>query len=306
LEAALILLDGAVSDYVGFDVTNPLGERPVTVEDLLTHRSGLGGNAAYVYFKDFPAGFLRTIPRDHIKVLLAYLNGGEHNYRLLAPATVRDMLTPRVEFDGRGSLGGGPTMVGLGWMLGNLGQPTEWFGHGGAHMWGWVNDYRAYPKLDLAIAVSTNRWGRISDTSTPAHLHPRVLIAEIAAEFLAGRRSGAAMSWAWKRAYAVGLSFALEASWRLGMQEAITPEMVGSMIAGADGGPGATLDAGRLSRRDRRPGGARAIAREPRGVPPLRRMPAHRRRAQRRLGGRRWSGRVPAGRPGRPPNGRDR
>jgi CubicO group peptidase (beta-lactamase class C family) len=47
VEAGVLELDAPVNGYpIGFAVTNPLGERPVTVRDLLTHRSGLAGNAA--------------------------------------------------------------------------------------------------------------------------------------------------------------------------------------------------------------------------------------------------------------------
>ena len=356
VEAGRIALDGTASDYLGFELTNPLGKRPVTVEDLLTHRSGLSANAASssfapppaledhlradiaagqldmfrgaapkwsepvgeamqysntaiallglivqrmngdglsygryieehivkplgmtstyapdgnyddpervppevqdristgyvgwgsvnaptpkIYFKDFPAGLILTIPRDHVRVLLAYLNGGTYNgHQLLRAETVDDMLTPRVEFVGRSTLGGGPTMVGLTWCRGNLGRETEWFGHGGAHMWGWHHDYRAYPKLNLAIAVATNRWDLANSSSDAPNQHISILLEEIAAAFLANpsqrRREGSGKGWEWKRSYALGLNFALSTLFYLGIREHLTPAMIDALLAGA-------------------------------------------------------------------------
>jgi len=46
VEDGRVVLKGDVSAYVGFEVTNPLGDRPVPIEDLLTHRSGLMENCA--------------------------------------------------------------------------------------------------------------------------------------------------------------------------------------------------------------------------------------------------------------------
>jgi len=41
-----LALDAAINDYLTtFQVTNSLGARPITVRDLLTHRSGLAGNS---------------------------------------------------------------------------------------------------------------------------------------------------------------------------------------------------------------------------------------------------------------------
>jgi hypothetical protein len=192
-----------------------------------------------IFFKDYPAGLILTIPRDHIRVLLAYLNGGSYKgNRILHPETVENMLKPRVEFPGRETLDGGPTMVGLTWNLGGIGLETEWFGHGGAHMWGWHHDYRAYPKLNLAVVVATNRWDLGESSSPSGRLSVTGLIEEIAAALVADRgserrRDAWAKSRLWKRSYALGLNFALANLFYLGIREELTPALIDRFLAGA-------------------------------------------------------------------------
>src|SRR5262249_11506777 len=48
VEQGVLELDAPVNRYfTAFQVKNPLGGRDVTIRDLLTHRSGLAGNAAH-------------------------------------------------------------------------------------------------------------------------------------------------------------------------------------------------------------------------------------------------------------------
>src|SRR5262249_33395763 len=175
-------------------------------------------------------------------VLLAYLGGGEYGgRRLIAESTVGEMLEPRVVF-AEGQAGRG-TMVGLGWFLGNLNNDAAWFGHSGLHMWGWTNLYRAYPKLDLAVVVSTNRWDLGVISSWSGNLPVTQLIAEVAADFVADRLQGrdreTQRSWAWKRSYTIGLCFAAEALFRLGISEPINDETAGTLITGGEPGANA-------------------------------------------------------------------
>ena len=46
VDRGVIALDDPVSEHLPFEVYNPLGDRAVTVHDLLTHRSGLSGGGA--------------------------------------------------------------------------------------------------------------------------------------------------------------------------------------------------------------------------------------------------------------------
>jgi CubicO group peptidase (beta-lactamase class C family) len=349
VERGAIALDGHVSEYVGFPVVNPLGEREVTVEDLLTHRSGLTTNGASssfavpgpvaehlradlatsrtdvfrgglpkwsepvgstvqysntgiallglivermnadgltygqylrthiveplsmtstytadgdytdpaqvppevqanvgtgyagwgdlnvptprIFFRDYPAGLILTIPRDHIRLLLAYLNGGElGGRRILARESVAALLEPRVAMPGTPDV-----QLGLVWWRGDLGRETEWFGHGGAHMWGWENDYRAYPKLGLATVVTTNRWG--VPTYSAVGYHVASLVEEVAGGFAGRPRAGSRESWTWKRSYAVGLSLVTSSLFYLGIPQPFPVDYAASVEAdGLDAG----------------------------------------------------------------------
>ena len=46
VDRGVIALDDPINDHLPFEVHNPLGDRDVTVHDLLTHRSGLSGGGA--------------------------------------------------------------------------------------------------------------------------------------------------------------------------------------------------------------------------------------------------------------------
>ena len=55
VDRGVIALDDPINDHLPFEVHNPLGDRDVTVRDLLTHRSGLsGGGAKGVWDKPVP------------------------------------------------------------------------------------------------------------------------------------------------------------------------------------------------------------------------------------------------------------
>jgi hypothetical protein len=83
-----------------------------------------------IYFADFPAGTVVTVPGDHIRLLLAYMNEGRYNgYQLLKPETVLLMLTPQT----RRAEG---VDIGLVWNLRRVGETNFDFSHSGAHMYG--------------------------------------------------------------------------------------------------------------------------------------------------------------------------
>ncbi|HEX9766790.1 MAG TPA: serine hydrolase domain-containing protein [Nitriliruptorales bacterium] len=186
-----------------------------------------------IFFADYPAGNILTIASDHIRVLEAYLGAGTRDgQQLLRPQTVREALTPRVAIGASGeTVGGG---VGLIWVIDNVGRPDHWFGHGGAHMWGWDNDYRAYPELGLAVAVATNRWDMIQRSPGAAFRRPRDLIGGYAADFLIrGGPATTSHSYAWRVSYVIGLKFVESTRGGLGIAEPITNQMVEAMASGA-------------------------------------------------------------------------
>ncbi len=346
VEKGVMRLDDPINKHLDFEVTNPLGDRDITVEDLLTHRTGLASNAAHsefalppplgehlkaryaeetfppyrsratkhwsakvgerfqysnfgmatlgylvevtnpdglsfpdyvqrsimdplgmtssmypwiqdsihvradiyerfstgyasigdvqiptpaIYFADYPAGNVVSIPGDHIKLLLAYLNDGTYNgYQLLQPETIKLMLTPQVEGFG------GTVQIGLTWMLGDVGETDFSFGHGGAHMYGWHNDFQAYPELEFAVAVATNHW-RLPSAAIDREY---VLIEDFIVNWLQQRNATqepdrSLASWTWKTSYVMGLIVAENLTARLGIRSPLTPEMVDAMIASA-------------------------------------------------------------------------
>jgi CubicO group peptidase (beta-lactamase class C family) len=228
------------SDYVQKRIMDPLGmtssqyppvqdARHVRPEIFARMSTGyaLMGNVRIptptIYFADYPAGTVVTTPGDHIKLLLAYLNDGSYNgYQLLRPETVRAMLTPQISRDTRHN--------GLIWMLRNHGNLNVNFEHGGAHMFGWHNDFRAYPELGFAVAVATNRWDMVL-FSDPTWQTPMSLIADFIASWIERERSGtnrpvAPASWTWKTSYVIGLVMAEQLKGLLGTQAPVTAEMI--------------------------------------------------------------------------------
>jgi CubicO group peptidase (beta-lactamase class C family) len=202
--------------------------RPDILERVSTGYAGWGTlriASPQIHFANYPAGLVLTIPRDHVRVLLAYLAGGTLNdRRLLEETTIREMLAPQAETPG--TIG---DHIGLVWLLRDVGQPTESFGHAGGHMWGWITDYRAFPRLDLAIAVFTNQWDMGEWQSGTANPSIAEHIAELAAATVAGHRPST-HSWAWKRSYLIGLSLAVATQGACGIDEPFSPEQISAMV----------------------------------------------------------------------------
>jgi hypothetical protein len=198
-----------------------------------------------IYFADFPAGYLLSIPREHVRLLLAYLNGGDYDgQRILQPESVEEMLRPRIE---TARLGPARAIaMCLAWMSGNHGLDTEWFGHGGGHMWGWTTDFRAFPKLDLAIATATNRWDMAQISSLAPEVHITGLIADLAADHVvrsvASGVSADEHGWSWKRSYALGLNLVAQTKCYLGLDDPIDDSVRTLMLENAFGDNGIEID----------------------------------------------------------------
>jgi CubicO group peptidase (beta-lactamase class C family) len=181
-----------------------------------------------IFIADFPAGGLVTTPGDHIRVLLAYLNGGSYNgYQLLKPETVQIMLRPHVDIASEDSA----VSSGLVWRLHNEGRSDYYFGHSGAQMYGWYNDYRAYPNLGVALAIATNVWPML-DARYDAHR----LIADFIVSWMQTEAGSTARrparAWGWKASYVIGLRMA-EGLRVLGIVQPIPSAMIETIAAGA-------------------------------------------------------------------------
>jgi hypothetical protein len=181
-----------------------------------------------VYFAHYPASTVVSTPGDYIRLSLAYMNDGElDGHQLLKPETVARMLTPQAEFASRRE------KVGLIWLIGDEGELSYHFGHGGAHMFGWRNDFRAYPTQDFAVVVATNQWGITLTKTEPA------IIADFISLWLrynrenGADRSDIAHDWSWKSSYVVGLLLTEQLRGWIGATSPMTEEMIGEMAGGA-------------------------------------------------------------------------
>ena len=181
-----------------------------------------------IYFDDFPAGTVVSTPGDHIRLILAYLNQGRYRgYQLLKPETVKLMLTPQVPL--------GNQALGLVWHLTNVDKPDFSFGHAGAHMFGWYNNFRAYPKPNFALVVAVNSWDMTSAAfgNKEFNLLANFISTWIEHEEENVKRTSPSTSWAWKTSYVIGLIMAERLRGGLGIEEPLTPEMIEAMARGA-------------------------------------------------------------------------
>jgi len=176
-----------------------------------------------IYLGDYPAGTLVTTAGDHMRLLLAYLNGGTYGgQQILRPETVKLMLTE------------GPTKsLGLVWWLYNIGKPDFSFGHGGAYMFGWRNEFRGYPDLDLAAVVATNEWDMLSPHYGPAYGEILTFLSSWVMNEKAGlRHPQRDASWAWKCSYVTGLVWVDQIMGALGPHDPLTDQMIDATVRG--------------------------------------------------------------------------
>ena len=152
---------------------------------------------------------------------------------------------------------------GLVWRLWNVGKPDFGFGHGGAYMFGWRDEFRAYPGLDVAAVVATNQWDMLSPSyglTSGAVLDFIVSWAEHEREGLHHPQADA--TWAWKCSYGMGLVWVDQIMGALGTHSPLTDQSIdaavhGAQLRGAESGNAAQWD----------PAGFRA------GVDDIRRVP---------------------------------
>lgn len=183
------------SEFVQRHVMDPLGmthsqyptaqhpdfARPELLESISTGYARMGVAdipTIPLYFDEYPAGGVIARPADHIRLLLAMMNKGDlDGYRLLAPETVEQMLSPATDLGGV-VLGLDDVAQGLIWRLSNHGKPIASFFHAGGHMFGWRTQGRAWPHFKTAVMVASNQW------SLPDDIHDVEQIANFVGEWL--------------------------------------------------------------------------------------------------------------------------
>jgi CubicO group peptidase (beta-lactamase class C family) len=186
-----------------------------------------------------PAANLLTTPGDHIQLLIALLQGGRHRRgAILSPESVRLMTTPQVpitlpEFTAPGA----DWWSGLAVRLNALNRPDYNFGHGGAYVWGWWSDARAYPARDLAVVIAANGWNMVQ-WHVPGCVTPHELIFRYILQSLPEPRRGRSVppdrSLGWRLSYLVGLIMVERCRGLLGVEDPMTTEMIEAMGKCAD------------------------------------------------------------------------
>jgi CubicO group peptidase (beta-lactamase class C family) len=179
----------------------------------------------------YPGSGLLTTPGDHIRMLLALQHGGTLlGERLVEPETVRLMMTPQRSASETERAFGNTPFFGLGVELANLGAADHHFGRVGSYPWGWWHHSRAYPNLDFAIVVFTNKWD-MQGWNNPDARVAGGLIADFAASWLrrAHGEERPVRSWGWRFSYAVGLLMGERLAAFLGIPDALGPDLVAQM-----------------------------------------------------------------------------
>jgi CubicO group peptidase (beta-lactamase class C family) len=211
-------------DYVRERITKPLGMAHTLLPHIQTgpevppdlQRRIMTGYARFgrhlvesprLHLQASPTGNLLTTPEDHLRWMLAIMNGGEYEgVRILEPQSVALMLQRHVTARREGIT----VHTGLIIEMANLGTESFYYGELGAYPWGWWSEARAYPELGLAIVACVNKWDMMRWFNPPAE-SPLGLIADYIAGEL-GREPRAATpqsrSWGWRLAYLAGVLLA--------------------------------------------------------------------------------------------------
>ncbi|MEO8452403.1 MAG: serine hydrolase domain-containing protein, partial [Gemmatimonadota bacterium] len=228
------------AEYVRKHIQQPLGmkstffppdhDEPAQPNGLSTGYAAIGGvllPAPRLWVPVHPAGTLYATAAEHLRLVLAFLNGGSYGGQsILSRTSAEQMLTPTVPI-----LSG---HVGLVWMLDHQGQPNAYFGHGGAYMFGWTNTGVGFPRYDVGVVVTVNRW----PMQTYGQARAENLIVEFIGNWLALEEAGPrtdrpARSWAWKRSYAIGMIMGYSYHGALQARTRLTPKQLHTMGAGA-------------------------------------------------------------------------
>lgn len=179
-----------------------------------------------LFAPEFPAGNGIHTADEHIRLLLAFMQGGEYQgHRILQKESVDAMLEPHSARDD-------DEHVGLVWWLRNIGEDTFSFGHPGGIVFEWSNNFRAFPNLDVAYVVATNQWPMAGTRYKEAELIELFIIGWLQEERELGRPPEF-RPWAWKTSYVAGLMFG-DALGFLALDETLPVDTVEEMLDGAE------------------------------------------------------------------------
>ncbi|HEY3813621.1 MAG TPA: serine hydrolase domain-containing protein [Caulobacteraceae bacterium] len=264
----------SLPDYVQKHILDPLGEahsqypaiqdaahvRPDVWQRLSAGYTRIGPEffpTPKVQIEGYPAGGAMLRPKDHIRLLLAYMNGGElDGHRILKPETVTAMITPQRDTPVE------RIKQGLIWRIWDGDKPTAVFEHSGLYMYGWMNSAAAWPKLDAAFVASTNEWPLPGSATTRDVLQTfigdylaldaqaaRAKLTDATTTRLAAAPKPTAdlskPAWKWKTSYVMGLIFVDALNGELGVGDRLSPDEVRALAEKAVFNPdGPNADAG--------------------------------------------------------------
>ncbi len=187
-----------------------------------------------LYLEEFPAGGAMCRPADHVRLLLAMLNGGEfEGCRLFDPSTAKQMLSPATEVTARpapGAFRGLAAQQGLIWRLHDVGMPWESFDHPGGHMFGFRTEGRAWPHYGAAVVIAANQWSLPEDSNDTSELAEFVNL-QLRYRPALSRASEAPLQAA-EISYVRGILYAGAFRIVLGVDEPVPLEAISRVIAG--------------------------------------------------------------------------
>ncbi|WP_043624042.1 serine hydrolase domain-containing protein [Nonomuraea candida] len=207
--------------------------------ELLARRStgyatlpGLSLPLPPLYPGDYPAGSALSTPSDHVRFVLAMLNGGRlGSGAILEPATAEQMITAQAS---GGTLLGPSQEMSIGLVFNVFGGAHPYIGHGGEYPWGWSHFTRGWTEDRVALVISANQLdlGDLGLSDRPSHAAAR-LVAEIVTAWVHGAAPRPLRAPASARSLLAGLLVGDRLTTRLGIASQPAPEDVARIAEGA-------------------------------------------------------------------------
>jgi CubicO group peptidase (beta-lactamase class C family) len=246
------------TEYVAHEIAGPLGLRSTVIPRIEQAGGGVSPQildrraTGYARFGDlcipspamhcagFPASLLLTTPGEHLRFLLEVSRAAAgHGDGLLSAASARMMITPQLPLP----VGDPGWFAGIAFEIANLRRPDQHFGRAGAYPWGWWSDARVYPRLGVALMVTTNSW-QLTRWHNPSEEIASGLVADHVVGLLTAERrhDRRPITWRQRRSYAMGLVLAERCNALVGMPDPLTDAQAAAMAEGARSGDGSAAD----------------------------------------------------------------